>query len=196
MTSEELALFGRTALHLQPAQVVHRARLRAQRAALRRWPHLGQRLLAGPDLATAPGWPTSFTPLDAIAPQRWPDLEGLSSGRIELLGIARDLGTPIQWQHSDAPQLWRCHLHYWDWAWRLASENDRGAARVLFARLWRSWQASCVFGRGDAWLPYPVALRAWTWCGLYRDLVVGSDIETEFVRALANHAGFLRRNLE
>jgi uncharacterized heparinase superfamily protein len=196
VTGEELALFGRTAVHLQPAQVAHRARLRTQRAALRRWPQLGQRLLAGPDAAAAPGWPTSFTPLDAIAPQHWPDLEGLSSGRIELLGIARDLGTPIRWQHGDAPQLWRFHLHYWDWAWGLAAENDRGAAPGVFARLWQSWQASCVFGRGDAWLPYPAALRAWSWCGLYRDLVAGSDIEPEFLRALANHAGFLRRNLE
>ena len=35
--------------------------------------------------------------------------------------------------------------------------------------LWRSWQASAGFGRGDAWHPYPAALRAWSWCGLHRD---------------------------
>ncbi len=196
MTGEELALFGRTAVHLQPAQVAHRARLRTQRAALRRWPQLGQRLLAGPNPAAARGWPTSFTPLDAIAPQRWPGLAELVSGRISLLGMTRDLGEPMQWHHADAPQLWRFHLHYWDWAWALAAETDRRTARSVFAWLWRSWQASCVFGRGDAWLPYPVALRAWSWCGLYRDLVAGSDIEAEFLRGLANHAGFLRQNLE
>jgi len=74
MTAEELALLGRTAVHLQPSQVAHRARLRAQRAALRRWPELGQRLLAGARPVSAGGWPTSFTPLDAIAPERWPGL--------------------------------------------------------------------------------------------------------------------------
>jgi len=193
--TEELALLGRTVVHLQPSQVAHRARLRTQRAALRHWPRLGQRLLAGSNPTGAGGWP-SFTPLDAIAPQRWPSLAQLASGQITLLGVVRDLDEPDRWQHTDAPQLWRYHLHYWDWAWGLASEADRGAARSVFARLWRSWQESCGFGRGDAWHPYPAALRAWSWCGLYRDLVAGSDIEPEFLRAIAAHAGFLRRHLE
>jgi uncharacterized heparinase superfamily protein len=196
MTGEELALLSRTAVHLQPSQVAHRARLRTQRAALRRWPRLGERLLAGTSPVAAGGWPTSFTPLDAIAPQRWPSLAELSSGRITLLGAARKLGTPTRWQHADAPLLWRYHLHYWDWAWGLAAEADRGAARAVFAQLWQSWRESCGFGRGDAWLPYPAALRAWSWCGLYRDLVAGSDIEAEFLREVAAHAGFLRRHLE
>ena len=196
MTAEELALLGRTAAHLQPSQVAHRARLRAQRAALRRWPELGQRLLASARPVSVGGWPTSFTPLDAIAPQRWPGLAQLASGRITLLGVIRDLGEPAQWQHADAPQLWRYHLHYWDWAWGLTAEADRGAARAMFARLWQSWQAACVFGHGDAWLPYPTALRAWSWCGLYRDLVAGSDLEPDFLREVTAHAGFLRRHLE
>lgn len=196
MTGEELALLGRTAAHLQPAQVAHRARLRTQRAALSRWPRLAQRLLAGAAPAAASGWPTAFTPLDALAPQRWPGLAELDSGTMRLLGTSRTLGEPAGWQHADAPQLWRFHLHYWDWAWGLAAETDRGAARAVFARLWRSWQTSCDFGRGDAWLPYPAALRAWSWCGLYRDLVAGSDLEPAFLRELGAHAGFLRRHLE
>jgi uncharacterized heparinase superfamily protein len=196
VNGEELALLGRTAIHLRPAQVAHRARLRTQRAALHRWPGIGQRLLAGAGSVGAGGWPTSFTSLDAIAPQRWPSLAQLASGRITLLGVVRDLDGPDPWQHADAPQLWRYHLHYWDWAWGLAAEPDRGSARVMFARLWQSWQAACAFGRGDAWLPYPTALRAWSWCGLYRDLVAGSDLEPAFLRAVAEHAGFLRRHLE
>jgi uncharacterized heparinase superfamily protein len=196
MTGEELALLGRTAVHLQPSQVAHRARLRAQRAALNRWPYLGQRLLASTRPTEATGWPTGFTPLDAIAPQRWPGLGELAAGRIRLLGVAAELGEPAQWEHADAPLLWRYHLHYWDWAWGLAAEADRGAARAVFARLWRSWQAACGFGCGDAWRPYPAALRAWSWCGLHRDLVAGSDLEPAFLREVAAHAGFLRRHLE
>jgi uncharacterized heparinase superfamily protein len=196
MNGEELALLGRTAVYLQPSQIAHRARLRTQRAALRRWPQLGQRLLVNTSAVSAGGWSSSFTPLDAIAPQRWPSLAQLATGRITLLGVIRDLGDPAQWQHADAPQLWRYHLHYWDWAWGLAAEADRGAARAVFARLWQSWQASCTFGRGDAWLPYPAALRAWSWCGLYRDLVAGSDLEPAFLREVAVHAGFLRRHVE
>jgi uncharacterized heparinase superfamily protein len=196
MKTEELALLGRTVVHLQPAQVAQRARLRTQRAALRQWPQLGQRLLASTGPATVVGWPAGFTPLDAGTPGLWPGLAELRSGRMRLLGLTRDLGDPAGWQHPDAPQLWRFHLHYWDWAWGLAAAEDRGAARAVFARLWRSWQTSCVFGRGDAWLPYPTALRAWSWCGLYRHLVAGSELEPGFLRAVAAHAGFLRRHLE
>jgi uncharacterized heparinase superfamily protein len=114
--------------------------------------------------------------------------------------MTRDLGPAdgqhLDWQQASAPQLWRFHLHYWDWAWGLAAAEDRGAARAVFARLWRSWQASCGFGRGDAWLPYPTALRAWSWCGLHRDLVAGTELEQDFLREMAAHAGFLRRHLE
>ena len=101
------------------------------------------------------------------------------------------------WEHADAPRLWRFHLHYWDWAWGLAADPDRLAARALFARLWRSWQASaaasaaampgtptrprCAPGRGAACTATSSA---------------GSDIEPDFVAGLAAHAGFLRRHLE
>jgi uncharacterized heparinase superfamily protein len=236
MTGQGLALFGRTAVHLRPAQFAHRARLRAQRSALRLWPQAGQRLLADPLPAGVPGWPTGFTPLDGTAltitsPPSWPALADLRAGRISLLGRAGTIGAPpgwrdagwqdpgwqrpdsrdpdgrdpalpahawpdADWRQAGAPQLWRFHLHYWDWAWGLAADFDRRAARQAFAALWRSWRRSCTLGHGDAWLPYPAALRAWSWCGLHRDLVAGSDLEPEFRRELAIHAGFLRRHLE
>ena len=123
-------------------------------------------------------------------------LPELRAGKIRLLGQVRELGDAPGWDYTDAPRLWRFHLHYWDWAWGLAADPDRLAARALFARLCRSWQASTGFGRGDAWHPYPAALRAWSWCGLHHDLVAGSDIEPDFVAGLAAHAGFLRRHLE
>jgi uncharacterized heparinase superfamily protein len=198
VTGDDLVLLARSAVHLQPGQVAHRARLQAQRTALRRWPQAGRRLLAGPgpDPAAATGWPPDFVPVDSRASLGWPGLAALASGRIELLGTTRELGEPPDWQQADAPQLWRFHLHYWDWAWGLATDPDRRAARALFARLWRSWQATAELGSGDAWLPYPAALRAWSWCGLHADLVADGDLEPVFVRELAVHAGFLRRHLE
>ncbi len=202
MTGADLALLGRTVVHLQPAQVAHRARLRAQRTALQRWPQLGRRVLAGPDPCDAVGWPAGFRPLDAAGPLDlcWPlDLAGLAEllpDRITLLGTTRALGDPPDWRQADAPQLWRFHLHYWDWAWALAASPDRAAARSLFARLWRSWRMSVTFGHADAWHPYPAALRAWSWCGLHSELVAGSDLEPSFAAELAAHAGFLRRHLE
>ncbi|HUK73296.1 MAG TPA: alginate lyase family protein [Streptosporangiaceae bacterium] len=196
MTGTDVALLARTAVHLKPTQLAHRARLRAQLQALRRWPRAGRRLLAGPDPAAATGWPAGFVPLDGRTSLPWPNPAWLASGKIELLGMARELGNPPDWRQSDAPRLWRFHLHYWDWAWGLAADPDRAAAREVFARLWRSWQETAVFGRGDAWLPYPAALRAWSWCGQYLDLVAGSNLEDRFVAELASHAGFLRRHLE
>jgi len=196
VNGSDVALLARSAVHLQPGQVAQRARLRAQRTALRRWPRAGRRLLAGPDPAAATGWPAAFVPVDARASLAWPGMAELTSGRIELLGMAREIGDPPNWQQAGAPRLWRFHLHYWDWAWGLAAEQDRRAARALFARLWRSWQATAELGSGDAWLPYPAALRAWSWCGLHADLVAGGDLEAAFVSELAVHAGFLRRHLE
>jgi uncharacterized heparinase superfamily protein len=196
MTRADLVLLSRTVMHLRPAQVAHRARLRTQAASIRWFPGAGRWVLSGPDPAAAVGWPDAVRPVDALTVGRWPTLPELQAGKIRLLGQARELGDEPGWQHADAARLWRFHLHYWDWAWGLAAAPDRLAARALFARLWRSWQASAEFGRGDAWHPFPVALRAWSWCGQHRDLVAGSDIEPDFLAELASHAGFLRRHLE
>jgi hypothetical protein len=205
VTRNELALLARTAVHLQPSQVAQRVRLRAQRMALSRWPQTGRWLLAGPDPASAVGWPVGFTPLDAGL---WPHGTSLDrqlrAGRIELLGMTRTVAPPpdpqgrlaqanweqadweqADWEQAGAPQLWRFHLHYWDWAWELATEPDHSDARALFATLWRSWRKTAVPGRGDAWLPYPAALRAWSHCSLHRDLVAGAEIEASFIAELA-----------
>jgi len=196
VTDSGIAVLARTAILLRPGQVAHRARLRAQRRALCRWPQAGGRLLAGPDPSSARGWPQEFAPVDARAPMPWPDPAELAAGQIRLLGMTREIGDLPGWRQADAPQLWRFHLHYWDWAWGLAGDPDRDAARAVFARLWNSWQAAVPFGGGDAWLPYPAALRAWSWCGQYRDLAAGGAIDGPLVRALAVHAGFLRWHLE
>src|ERR1019366_5290197 len=106
MTGSDLALLARTAVHLRPGQMAHRARLRAQRRVLRRWPRAGRRLLAGPDPAAATGWPAGFVSLDAGASLPWPDPAWLASDKIELLGMARELGNPPDWRPADAPLLW------------------------------------------------------------------------------------------
>jgi uncharacterized heparinase superfamily protein len=196
MNGRQLALLGRTAVHLRPAQVTHRVRLRAQRAALERLPLAAHPLLARRPPAVAVGWPAAFTPLDGRAPARWPGLAGLQSGQLQLLGMARTLGSPRDWHQLSAPLLWQFHLHYWDWAWGLAADPDRLAARTLFADLWQSWRSAISLGRGPAWWPYPSALRAWSFCGVSRAMVAGGAIENRFTADLAFHAMFLRRNLE
>ena len=119
----------------------------------------------------------------------------LRAGKIRLLGLARDLGEGGNWEHADAPRLWRFHLHYWDWAWGLAADPDRLAARAIFARLWRCWQESAGFatrtpgtptrpryGPGHGAVCTGASWPAATW--------------NPGVAGLTARAGFLRRHLE
>lgn len=197
---------ARTVAQLRPGQVGQRLRLRAQRLALdRRLPAISGWLLSGPDPASAVGWPAGFTPLDARV---WPDRAGspaLRAGELSLLGVPRVVApagadgpdwAAADWAMAGTPLLWRFHLYYWDWAWALAGDPDLARSRAEFAAMWRSWHAAVAPGRGPAWHPYPVALRAWSFCGLYRALAAGGPVDGPFRAELAVHAGFLRRNLE
>ena len=195
MTRLHFGQLGRTVIQLRPAQVAHRARLRGQRAVLDRLPQARDWLMSGPGPDRAHGWPAGHLPLDGRVDASWPALTDLQARQIRLLGVARDLGEPYDWRQASEPQLWRFHLHYWDWAWGLAADPDRIAAQKLFAELWQSWRAAASVG-GDAWHPYPASLRAWSWCGLHREMVAGSDIDGCFIADLGKHAGFLRWHLE
>ena len=215
---DDLGRLSRTVMHLRPGQVGQRIRLRAQRMALehsvplaRRWLLAGPYGPAGRDRAAGVGWPETgwphgFTPLDAGL---WSDAQAgaaLRAGKPSLIGASLAIapskdGRSANWACADwaaagAPLLWRFHLYYWDWAWALAYERGNRAARSLFAEIWASWHAAVTPGRGPAWHTYPAALRAWSFCGIYRALVLGSRIQDPFLAELAVHAGFLRRNLE
>ena len=220
VTAGNLPLLARTAAHLQPGQITQRARLRAQRTAMRRFP---ARYWLMADPARAVGWPARFSPLDARIWRNWPEFGLLRQGRLDLLGMTRTPAAPASvaddggeqgdpsdadwaeahwtradwqqadWEHAAAPGR-RFHLHYWDWAWRLASEPDRADTRAWFAAMWQSWHAQVRPGRGDAWLPYPAALRAWAYCGLHLGSGRGQpDRQAAYVASLSAHAGFPRQ---
>jgi hypothetical protein len=102
----------------------------------------------------------------------------------------------VDWDQADAALLWRYHLHYWDWAWCLATMPDRAAARAAFRALLLSWRSATTVGRGVAWSPYVVSLRAWSWCGLRAQLADGTTTDAVLARDLAGHRAFLRVHLE
>src|SRR6266568_2013981 len=168
----EAARFARTVIQLRPAQ-------------------------AGPRPGPAAGWPAGFTPLDARAWHCWPGGAALYGGEMGLLGVSRTLApasgqgmvrwAEADWEMRDAPLLWRYHLYYWDWAWALAASEQPAQARELFTAMWSSWRAAVTAGTGPAWHPYPVALRAWSFCGIYRALVEGGPVEGAFRAELAAH---------
>ncbi len=167
MTEMERALMlARTARHLRPSQVLHRARLRIQRAVVAALPGVAVRGLSGP-VPTRCGWPAEAVPLDGTVTGAEQPPELAAAGTFRFLGETRELGTPHDWQQLGADQLWRFHLHYFEWAWALHAHPDRAWARTIFAGLWRSWRDGTPFGRGDGWAPYVVSLRSWALCGIY-----------------------------
>ena len=179
-----------------PAQVAHRARLRAQQAACAgsRKPDAGCCPARIPSAAV--GWPDAFRPVDARTPGRWPGLPELRAARSGCSGWPGNSATRPA---GSTPTRPGCG----------AFTCTTGTGRGGWPPIRTGWPAGpCSpgcggpgihrpeFGHGDAWHPYPAALRAWSWCGLYRDLAAGSDIEPDFIAGLAAHAGFLRRHLE
>jgi uncharacterized heparinase superfamily protein len=187
------ALLARTVVRLRPTQVVHRIRLRTLRTAERRWPELVTRSV-DPPTGVTPGWPASFSPLDA--PLDHGDAAEVAQGTFTFLGETRSVGEPADWHQQGAPRLWRFHLHYVEWAWTLAQAPDRASARASFASLWRSWRASIESAQGDAWSPYVASLRVWVLCGVFDPLVKGSEIESDYLDQIAWHAGYVQSHLE
>ncbi|MCU4187253.1 heparinase II/III family protein [Acidiferrimicrobium sp. IK] len=180
-------------LRLRPPQVAHRLRLRALRGAEKRIPRLAAHRIASPR-SSRPGWPATFEALDA--PLDHGDPDEIASGHFNFLNDSRRLGDPPDWQQLDSAQLWRFHLHYFEWAWALAQSPNRTAARHAFADLWRSWLSKVRPGSGDAWAPYVASLRLWTLCSVFPTLVKGSDLEADYIRQIELHAGYVRSHLE
>lgn len=184
----------RTIRNLRAEQVVHRVRLRARQAALRRWPGPFERRWhhAGGE----PSWPDGFQALDERVPPYAASIEDLEQGRLTFLNEPRDLGRPVAWDPADASQLWLYHQHYWEWAWTLLGEPDRGRAQALFGRQVRGWIDAVPFGRWNAWAPYPASVRAWVFVNVAFRLVRGTAVEERFHELLRLHAGFVEHNLE
>jgi uncharacterized heparinase superfamily protein len=178
---------------MHPSQLAHRVRLRGQRALIIRAPRLAQKVLLREPSTALRGWPEGFLPLDARATEEWPSARQLADGRITLLGQERLLG---DWLSAAPPQLWRFHLHYWDWAWSLVADPDRSRGRAVYAKLIREWREQSRFGHWDEWSPYVASLRAWAWCGQFDALAKDGPVERELVDLLALHAGFLVAHLE
>lgn len=188
-------LWINTVRHLRPRQVVHRARLRAQRYAVVALPRAAHAALTHRP-SSRYGWPPSFVPMDQLVAEGFPDAHANAENRFTFLNDERDLGVPENWEPGDVDRLWRYHLHYFEWAWGFATHADRRWAAAEFERLWRSWAAQTSLRSPDVWSPYVASLRAWALCGLYAPLVSGRGYGEEFLESLRLHAGFLRTHLE
>ncbi len=203
-----VARFGRTVAGLSPSQVANRLRLRGQRAVLGKLGDAGLDRLALP-VPTDPGWPEAMVALDSLLDHSYPGAVANAEGRFEFLGRPFDLSSQTavagsaarstdewDWRPEEMSQLWRYHLHYFEWAWSFAARPDQGWARPAFARLVEQWRAGTLPGRWDEWSPYVVSLRVWNLCGVFGALVADGPQADAVARDIAVAAGFLRRNLE
>lgn len=193
--THQLGLYLRTIRYLRPAQLAWRIRLRAQR----RWRSLtiAARLHRPPSprdpLATT-RWPSDFQPIDASRFYSPEFTAEFAAGRITLLGASVHLGG--NWRQLDQPQLWRFHLHYWDWAWHLRASLGPAEFSTVIATHYRAWKTANPWGQGDAWAPYVVSLRLWTLCCLHQALLSDESLAREVASDIEEQTMFLRWNCE
>lgn len=192
--ARRVRLYAETIRHMTLAQLASRVKLRTQRAVVSRFPGPTTSLMRrAVESDSLPGWPKEFKPLGRSTSRDLQQAETDIRDRLELIHVDRALGDPPDWSAKDASQLWRYHLHYWEWAWSLLGRSD---AEKRFEELWRSWCASCPMPGGDPWHPYVVSLRGWVLCDLFDQLVKGTSLEREFLDDLVLHAGYVRTHLE
>ena len=131
---EKAGVYARTVAHLPAGQLASRVRLRAKKAALARRPTWFEGRWQR--RTTASSWPSKFEPIDKAVATGCPSVEQNAAGVFEFFGSRHDLGQPIHWRPGSATQLWRYHLHYWEWAWAFDQHPDRGWAGVMRSRIY------------------------------------------------------------
>jgi uncharacterized heparinase superfamily protein len=148
------------------------------------------------DTPHAPGWPAAFTAIDRCDPPVSCAVEELQQRTFRFVGEELQVRFIGDWRPAERSQLFRYNLHYLEWLWVLAAQQDRVAARSLFDQLWREWSNGTRFGSWDEWSPYVVALRLWVLCGVFSELAAEGPLAGELRDTIGLHAGFLRRNVE
>ena len=188
------AIYWRTLRHLQPSQIAHRVWLRGRLHLERR----SQLFISLSDPGPRPkedSWPIEFTPIDARARGLWPERLDRMTLSFQVLGRTVSLQNQ-ETQVTALSRLVSFHLHYWDWAWALMDlpVHERREGFADFFEAWdRGWN---VFLYGDAWSPYVVSLRSWSWCCQFDSLIRGSRAEQSVRQLLWKQLKFIRTHLE
>ena len=101
--------------------------------------------------------------------------------------LSQEIRNP-SWNEPRASQLWRYHLHYFDYATDLEP--------AVFERLARSWMRENTRMWGDAWHPYPVSLRIVNWCRALDLFSFDAAFAGQLARSIYGQTCFLFANLE
>jgi uncharacterized heparinase superfamily protein len=204
--SEARLLFW-TLRYLQPVQV--RARLR--RIMRRRWWSIRKRRAPSP----ARWQMVPFAPLYAGLGQLTAELASpelvrtlerareISRGRFCFLNQSVDFGAAPRWNDPGRSQLWRYHLHYFDYVrdllvWKAVEGSSE--AYSTFRNLADSWRTDNSLIQGDGWHPYTLSLRIVNWthalAGFRDELTADTEFGRRLVGSLAGQALVLSRDIE
>jgi uncharacterized heparinase superfamily protein len=203
-----LWLYYHTLRHVSPGQVANRAARAVQRAVPTRHPGDSTVLplvdglpspLPGLELARSSGpWSREFAESVATG-------TAATDRRFTFLGRSEALeGHPLPWNDPGFSQLWRYHLHYFDYVLDLAlmaaaDPRTRPRAASTFTDLATEWVAANPEPKGDGWHPYTVSRRIVNWllagrwlAGDTGEAALGGAVE----ESIARQARYLARNLE
>lgn len=166
-----LRLLIDTARYVTPSQQRARVRARAARTFRR---VLRKRFTPPRDVRVAPHVPI------AAAPAHPHD-------GVTFRFLSHEIREP-RWDEPRASQLWRFHLHYFDYALDLDAAS--------FTRLAQSWMRENVVMNGDGWHPYPLSLRIVNWSRALDFFALDADFAAELARSIYGQTRFLFDNLE
>ncbi|HEY8601369.1 MAG TPA: alginate lyase family protein [Thermomicrobiales bacterium] len=199
--------YADTLRYLSAGQVAHRA----LRIARRRSGFHGAS--ARPALAVVSDPPVLYVGLPFVRGGAWEvDLrdaietaESITRGRFHFLGQTWGPSTEsLPWHDPRLSQLWRYHLHYFDYVRDLsllAAGDADSRVRDVFVRLAEDWIAANPPAAGDGWHPYTVSLRLVNWIHAAQHLL-GADTDSpdpflpRLLASMAQQARYLARNLE
>ena len=199
--------YWHTLRYLRPAQIAARLDLRARAAARRLRPSAARRRYAaraaraGLSYSRDP-WRLRGTASDArgwLSPAAATRLErevaDTASGTFVFLNERRALGRPIDWHAREASQLWRYHLHYFDYLPDLVIADEAATALELMTD-WTERVPMAEASTRDAWHPYVVSVRLVNWMVCLATLPHDLRPPDALIENLAWQTVFIRRNLE
>lgn len=92
--------------------------------------------------------------------------ERISENRFNFLNHEHFFNDLIDWHDNSVSQLWRYHLHYFDYTVDLLVWSSLGRSQeafIIFQRLVDSWLLGNRKLSGDGWHPYTISLRVINW---------------------------------
>lgn len=111
----------------------------------------------------------------------WNNRTDLNDGTFTFLNESRPEGRHPDWGKTEAPLLWRFHLHYFQYLYLLeVTEREE---------LCLDWIEKNPIKNGVGWHPYPTSLRIVNWCKL-------SPTHPDILKSLYQQTQFLARHLE